>query len=247
MSLSVVRVLIIDDQALFRRGLHKLLEVENGVEVVGEATNGIEALGFLETAEDHLIPHVALADARMPRMDGVELIGQLSKKYPQVAAIVLTTFEEDSFIFGGFQAGARGHLLKDAPPDDLISAIWKVRRGEKVIGATAAERILAALDDPGAWRKEEGETAWIPAPDGAPPEKGADGADGGSTSESMRRLTAREQEVARLVGAGASNAEIAAELFITEGTAKNHVTNILRKLDVRDRTQLALRVNRSRN
>jgi DNA-binding NarL/FixJ family response regulator len=212
---SAVSVLIVDDQILMRQGLRKLLEIEEGVDVVGDAADGVEALEFLAAADP--LPDVALVDARMPRMDGVTLIGRMREEYPGVPAVVLTTFDDDELVFGGLRAGARGYLLKDVPPEELVSAIRRVRRGETVLGGPAAELLVAALG--------EGPS---PAPAPAP-----------------SPLSEREEEVARLVGTGATNREIARALFITEGTAKNHVTSILRKLGLRDRTRLALWVNRS--
>ncbi|RKS06096.1 LuxR family two component transcriptional regulator [Nocardiopsis sp. Huas11] len=204
-----VSVLVVDDQILLRQGLRKLLEIEEGVEVVGDAADGIEALEFLAAAPP---PDVALVDARMPRMDGIELIARMRMEHPAVAAVVLTTFDDDELVFGGLRAGARGYLLKDVPPDELVSAIRRAARGETVLGGAAADLLVAALDPPAA-----------PAP-----------------PRSDSPLSEREAEVARLVGTGATNREIARALFITEGTAKNHVTSILRKLGLRDRTALAL-------
>ena len=209
--MSTVAVLIVDDQILLRQGLRKLLEIEEGIAVVGEAANGVEALEFLSSAAP--LPDVALVDARMPLMDGITLIGRMREEYPDVPAVVLTTFDDDELIFGGLRAGARGYLLKDVPPEELVSALRRASRGETVLGGPAAERLVAALDA-------------VPAPAPAP--------------AAASPLSEREEEVARLVGTGATNREVARTLFITEGTAKNHVTSILRKLGLRDRTRLAL-------
>jgi DNA-binding NarL/FixJ family response regulator len=209
---SRIRVLLVEDQVLMRQGLRKLLEIEPDIEVVGEAADGIEALELVAACE----PQVALVDARMPRMDGVELIGRLSRDHPQVASIVLTTFDEDDYLFGALRAGARGYLLKDTSPDDLIEMIRKAGRGRTVLEGPAAIRVIAELSRL--------------APRSQPDRRG----------ETL--LSARENEVARLVGIGATNREIADALFVTEGTVKNHISSILRKLALRDRTQLALRV-----
>ncbi|WP_017572165.1 response regulator [Nocardiopsis halotolerans] len=213
--MTPVSVLIVDDQVLLRQGLRKLLEIEEGVDVVGDAADGIGALEFLSAADP--LPDVALVDARMPRMDGITLIGRMREEYPCVSAVVLTTFDDDDLVFGGLRAGARGYLLKDVPPDELVSAIRRAARGETVLGGPAAERLVAALSTEPAGAPEAVRDTAGPTP-----------------------LSEREEEVADLVGTGATNREIARALFITEGTAKNHVTSILRKLGLRDRTRLAL-------
>lgn len=201
-----VQVLIVDDQVLMREGLRKLLELEPGIEVVGDAAEGVAALDLLDAAR----PDVALVDARMPRMDGIELIARLD-----VPAIILTTFDDDDYIFGGLRAGARGYLLKDTPPHELVAAIRKAARGETVLGGVAAERVVAELRRAPAAR------------------------------DPGQELSEREREVAVLVGQGATNREISRRLFITEGTVKNHISSILRKLRLRDRTQLAIHIARS--
>jgi DNA-binding NarL/FixJ family response regulator len=210
MAEKPVTVVVVEDQLLVRRGLVELLEPEEDVEVVGEAKDGIDALPAIAA----LRPDVALVDARMPRMDGVELIRRLTAEHPWVAAIILTTFDDDEYIFGGLRAGAKGYLLKDTSPEDLVAAIKKASRGETILGGPIAARLVAELTR-------------APA---------AEGWSGGA----WEGLTPREVEVAKLVGRGATNAEIADALFISEGTAKNNVSKILRKLDLRDRTQLAL-------
>jgi DNA-binding NarL/FixJ family response regulator len=206
-SASPIRVLIVDDQALMREGLKTLLEGDEKVEIAGEAADGVEALRKIR----HAKPDVALVDVRMPRMDGVELAGRLSAHHPEVAVIILTTFDDDEYIFGGIRAGARGYLLKDTPSEELVSAIEKTHRGETVLGGQVTSRVVSELKR-------------LSGPAGA----------------SAGVLSEREVEVVRLVGSGASNRELARALYISEGTAKNHISKILRKLDLRDRTQLAL-------
>ena len=208
MSGRSVRVLVVDDQILVRRGIAELLEIEEGIEVVGEAKDGLDALQKVPDLE----PEVALVDARMPRMDGVELIQRLAAEHPGVAAIVLTTFDDDEYVFGGLRAGAKGYLLKDTPPEELVRAIEKASRGETVLGGKILSRVVSQLKR---------------SPEGEPPAPGDS-------------LSGREAEVVGLVGGGATNSEIARALYISEGTARNHVSKILRKLGLRDRTQLAI-------
>ncbi|GAA1643705.1 response regulator transcription factor [Nonomuraea maheshkhaliensis] len=210
--MRTVRVLLADDQELIRQALRRMLEIEDGIEVVGEASDGEEAL----RATGECRPNVALVDARMPRMDGVELISRLSVLHPGVAAIVLSTFDEDDYIFGALRGGAVGYLLKDCTPEQLVDAIHRAGRGETVLASPVAERLVA-------------EIRRTPAPPS--PEQGP------------ARLSVREHEVARMVAAGATNREIAARLLISEGTVRNHVSALLRKYDVRDRTRLALRLH----
>ncbi|MFG6193857.1 response regulator [Nonomuraea sp. JJY05] len=210
-----IRVLLVDDQELMRQGLRKMLEIEDGIEVVGEAADGEQAL--LVAAQCH--PDVALVDARMPRMDGVELISHLSARHPGVAAIVLSTFDEDDYIFGALRGGAVGYLLKDCTPEDLVDSVRRAGRGETVLASPVAARLVAELR----------RTPPAPPPPAAP-----------AAPHDRGRLSAREAQVAALIAAGASNREIAARLRITEGTVKNHVSSLLRKYGLRDRTRLAL-------
>ncbi|MEW9552682.1 response regulator [Nonomuraea sp. NPDC050783] len=214
--MRTVRVLLADDQELIRQGLRKMLEIEDGIEVVGEAADGHEALRVAGRCR----PDVALVDARMPRMDGVELIASLSARHPAVASLVLSTFDEDGYVFGALRAGAVGYLLKDCTPEELVEAIRRAGRGETVLASPIAARLVAELRRTAA-----------PVPYGEPPEP--------------EQLSAREAQVARLIGTGATNKQIAERLLIAEGTVKNHVTSLLRKYGLRDRTRLALRLQQS--
>lgn len=208
-----IRALLVDDQILVRQGLRKLLELESEVEVVAEAEHGADALHVL----DAVAVDVALVDARMPVMDGIELTRRLTEEHSAVAVIILTTFDDDEYIFGGLRAGARGFLLKDTSPEELVGAMRRVADGETVLGGPAAERLVARLRQP----KSE-------------------------TPVDLSTLSAREKEVAAHVARGLGNREIARALYITEGTVKNHITAILRKLDLSDRTRLALHMNEAR-
>ena len=209
----MIRLLLVDDQALFREGLRTLLSLHEDLQVVGEAGNGLEALA----AADALRPDVVLMDLRMPILDGVATTRRLLAAHPTTRVIVVTTFDDDELVFDGLRAGAVGYLLKDVSSDKLVEAIRAAARGESFLQPSIAAKVLAEFN-----RLERSATPPPPPPLAEP-------------------LSERELEILRLVAAGDSNKEIAAALYITEGTVKNHVTNILGKLDARDRTQAALR------
>lgn len=202
-----IRVLVVEDQDIVREGLISLLKMDARVKVVGEARDGLEALRKVP----HLAPEVALVDVRMPRMDGVELTERLSAEHPEVFVVILTTFDEDEYVFGGLRAGAKGYLLKNSSSDEVVRAIEMANRGESVLGGPVASRVISELTRLS-----------------------------GAAGPSWSPLSEREAEVARLVGSGASNRDVARALHISEGTAKNHVSKILRKLGLKDRTRLAL-------
>lgn len=206
-----IRLLLVDDQVMFREGLRTLLATQPDFEVVGEAANGEEALRLSATCH----PEVVLMDLRMPILDGVAATRRLRALHPEVRVIVLTTFDDDEDIFEGLRAGAVGYLLKDASSTKLFEAVRATARGESFLQPSVAARVVAEFA-----RLAEH------APRAEPP---------------VETLSERELAVLRLVAQGASNKEIAAALFIAEGTVKNHLTNILTKLDARDRTQAALK------
>lgn len=212
----MIRLMLVDDQELVRRGLRLLLETEHNVAVVAEAGSGSEALDTLRTTPVDL----ALVDARMPGMSGMELVARLAKERPELATLVLTTFDDDDVVLGSLQSGARGFLLKDASLEDLIRAVEAALRGETVIDPRVAGRVVEL-------------SARAVAPAAARPMV-IDG------------LTEREIEVAALVRDGRTNREIAERLFLAEGTVKNHVSAVLQKLQLRDRTALALFLTRQR-
>jgi DNA-binding NarL/FixJ family response regulator len=215
-----IRVLLVDDQALFREGLHTLLSVHAGLEVVGEAANGEEALQLAAARQ----PDVILMDVQMPVLDGVAATRRLRLEQPACRVILLTTFDDDEYVFEGLRAGAAGYLLKDAPSARLVEAIQAAARGESFLQTSVTAKVLAEFT-----RLAQ-----------RPPPGGADVAPIGKLAEP---LTEREIEILRLVAEGASNKDIAARLFLAEGTVKNHVTSILGKLGVSGRLQA---VNRAR-
>jgi DNA-binding NarL/FixJ family response regulator len=208
-----LRVLLVDDQLLFREGLATLLSVRPEIEVVGEAANGLEALE--RTAV--LRPQVVLMDLRMPVLNGVEATRRLHAAHPEVRVVALTTFDDDEDVFEALRAGALGYLLKDVSSDKLVEAIRAAAKGESFLQPSVAAKVvneftrLAETHTP---------TALAEAP--------------------IETLSEREVQVLRLLASGASNKEIAAALNLAEGTVKNHVTSVLGKLGVRDRTRAAL-------
>lgn len=218
-----VRVILVDDHRIVRRGLARLLAAEGDIEVVGEAEDGVAALELLDSPDLAERPHVALVDVHMPRMDGTELLGHLAERHPGVAAVVLTSFDEDEHLFACLRAGAKGYLLKDAEPEEVAESVRRAARGESILLGHAAERMIAHLAGPAV-------TGPAPEPEPAPAPPRSD----------VHGLTDREWDVVRLLGAGASNRDVARTLFLSEGTVRNHVTNVLRKLDLRDRTAIAL-------
>ncbi len=209
-----ITVLLADDQALFREGLHTLLSTHAELQVVGEAANGDEAVRL--AAE--LRPNVVLMDVQMPVLDGVAATRRLRAAQPECRVILLTTFDDDEYVFEGLRAGAAGYLLKDAPSARLVEAIRAAARGESFLQPSVAAKVVAELN------RLAGQAPAAPAPSGL-----------------AEPLSEREVEILKLVASGASNKEIAAQLFLAEGTVKNHVTNILGKLGVTGRLHAANR------
>jgi DNA-binding NarL/FixJ family response regulator len=208
-----IRVLIADDQQLVREGLHVLLDLIPDIRVVGEAADGVAAA---EQAQ-HIRPDVVLMDVRMPRLDGVAATCKVREMCPDVQVIILTTFDDDEYVFEGLRAGAAGYLLKDVPSEQLAEAIRAAARGEAFIHPSVTRKVVAEFA-----RMAEREHVRREQP-------------------LVEPLSARELEVLVLLADGLSNQEIAERLTIAPGTVKNHVSNILSKLDVRDRTQAVLR------
>lgn len=210
----MIRVLLVDDQKLVRQGIKVLLESEPDIKVVGLAADGHEALALIAVDP----PDVVLMDVRMPRMDGVTATREITARFPNVAVIILTTFDDDEYIFEGVRAGARGYLLKDIDSDEMAAAIRTVAQGNALIQSSITRKVLAEF------RRLAQEPSGMPA-----------------QSSLLSPLTAREVDVLHALADGLSNQEIADQLVITEGTVKNHVSNLLGKLEVRDRTQAVLK------
>jgi DNA-binding NarL/FixJ family response regulator len=208
-----IRVLLVDDQALFREGLETLLSVHRDIEVVGQACNGRQAVDIAADVR----PDVVLMDVRMPVLDGVRATRRLKEGMPQCRVIVLTTFDDDEYVFDALRAGAAGYLLKDVASARLVEAIRATARGESILEPSVAAKVIAEFTRV---------SGMVPA---------------AQMAEMVEPLSERELEILTLIARGASNREIGQRLFIAEGTVKNHVTRILAKLGVRDRTQAALK------
>jgi len=206
----VIRVLLADDQRLVRSGFRMILRADPGLEVVGEAGDGVEAVALAR----ELRPDVVLMDVRMPRVDGIEATRRLMLEPEPPRVLVLTTFDLDEYVYGALRAGASGFLLKDAPEEQLAAAIRIAADGGALFSPAVTRRLIERF-------------AEQEAPGGPPPGR-------------LEELTGREVEVLRLVARGLSNAEIAAELVVSDHTVKTHVARILAKLDLRDRTQAVI-------
>lgn len=206
-----IKVLIVDDQRLIRDGIASLLDLQEDIQVIGTAINGIEAIQLTEK----LTPDIILMDVRMPEMNGIEATAHIHDKFPDCRVLMLTTFDDDDYIVKSLVAGANGYLLKDMPPDDLAQAVRLTFAGIFQLSPAVAGKLVGQLSS--------NESQKITA-----------------RQKSEIDLTEREFEVLGLIATGATNKEIAQELVISEGTVKNHVSNILSRLGLRDRVQAAL-------
>ena len=200
---DLIKILLVEDQTLMRQGLKTILDLEPGLQVVGEAADGDKGV----TLALELRPDVVLMDVQMPILNGVEATAQLCRQWNEAKVIILTTFDRDDYVYQGVRAGALGYLLKDTPAAKLIETIRRVHEGEVFIQPEIASRALREMMRP--------------------------------TASTIESLSDREREVLVLLAQGASNRDMAEKLFITEGTVKNHVSNILAKLQAENRTQAA--------
>ncbi|MFG1496459.1 response regulator transcription factor [Saccharospirillum sp. HFRX-1] len=207
-----IKVMLVDDQTLVREGIKSLLQLAGHIDIVGEASDGIEALELIPQCQ----PDVVLMDIRMPRLDGIETTQRLASDAGAPPVIILTTFDDHELVLNGIRAGARGFLLKDVSLESLVEAIEAVNRGETLIQPAVTERVMRG------YTELTGETKIDKDPIQEP-------------------LTQREIEILRLMAGGYSNKEISRAIFKSEGTIKNHVSNILAKMNVRDRTRAVLK------
>ncbi|TBR56840.1 DNA-binding response regulator [Westiellopsis prolifica IICB1] len=210
----MIRLLLVDDQTLIRDGIRAMLNLEADLEVVGTADNGENAIAQVKALE----PDVVLMDIRMPVMDGREATGIISQQFPNIKVIVLSTFDDDEYIADAMRAGAKGYLLKDMPSEELAQAIRFVHKGYTQMGPGVLEKIIAKV------QVSEPVSPKLPEP-------------------KLDLLTDREQDVLRLIAVGATNREIAQQLYISEGTVKTHVTHLLNRLNLKNRSQLAIYAN----
>jgi DNA-binding NarL/FixJ family response regulator len=210
MSEAAVRVLIVDDDALMRAGLRGVLSSDEHIEVVGEAADGRDAAYRTRL----LSPDVILMDVRMTDLDGIAATREVLAQFPDVKVVILTTFEEDDYIFGALSAGASGFLLKRTTPEELIAAIHTIHAGDSLLSPSVTSRAIERM-------------AARPAPDA-------------SKDARLQELTPRERDVFEQMARGLSNAEIAAELIVEESTVKTHVKRVLSKIGARDRVQAVI-------
>lgn len=209
----MIRVVVVDDQTLVRQGICSLLELSESISVVGEADNGFAAINLIKEKT----PDVILSDIRMPKMDGIQLVAKLTELKIDTPIILLTTFDDHETVLQGIQSGARGYMLKDVSLDQLVGAIKTVMSGGTMVQPAITERVMKGLIS----RSADKPT--------------------GCESNKIEKLTGRETEVLGMMSGGYSNKEIANALSLSEGTIKNHVSNVLAKLGVRDRTRAVLK------
>jgi DNA-binding NarL/FixJ family response regulator len=228
-----IRVLIVDDQTLVREGFRKLLELEPDFEVVGTAANGEAALAAAERLyQAETPPDVILMDIRMPHMDGIAATKAFKERWPDAHIVILTTFDDVELIQEGLRAGALGYSLKDITAEQLAMTIRTAARGQVLLQPDVASKVISALTNASSTRPPTASTNYTPS----------------STSTTyidatsyVEQLTEREREILALVAQGASNRQVAERLYLTEGPVKNHMSSILSKLGVRDRTQAVLK------
>ena len=221
-----VRVVIVDDETLVRTGLRLLLGGDRGIEVVGEASDGLEAEAVIDRTE----PDVVLMDIRMPRCDGLVATERELARRPDLAVLVLTTFDADELVLSALRLGARGFLVKDTPPHELVQAVRTVASGRSILSPSVLDRVIGVAA--GRIGAEAQAHAHAHAPTVGRVER-----------ERFDRLTDREAEVALAVARGATNAQIAADLFVSIATIKTHVGHVYEKLEVDNRVQVALLVH----
>jgi len=216
----MIQVLLVEDQEIFRRGLKTLLNTQLDLQVVGEANNGKDAIKKLETLRAIAqLPDMVLMDVRMPIMDGIEATRLIGQQFPDIKILMLSTFNDAFYVAKALRFGAKGYLLKDTPAEELAKAIRAIHHGYTQFGPGILEEAIASMSTTEPEQPKE------------PPAE-------------LLELTAREREILRLIASGASNREIAQALFLSEGTVRNHISQILSQLNVCSRTQASIIANR---
>jgi DNA-binding NarL/FixJ family response regulator len=208
----MIKLLLVDDQDILVEGLKLILGMEEDIEISGTANNGKKAYELCKWN----MPDVVLMDIQMPELNGVEVTKMIRRDFPKVKVIVLTTFNDDEYIYDALKNGASGYLLKDTSPSEIARAVRTVYNGGALIQSEVAVKVIDKFSELAKEKREK------------------------STDPKSDLLTDREKDICRLIGEGKNNKEIADELFLSQGTVKNHITRVLIKLDLRDRTQLAV-------
>lgn len=216
----MINVILVDDQKIIREGIKMILSLDDEVNVIEEAENGRH---LLEILDNGILPDVILMDVRMPVMDGVKATKIIKEKYTNIKVIILTTFNEDEYIFDGIRNGADGYILKDAGSDEIIKAIKTAYNGNILLNPEVTKKIVAAFNS-------------MCTTEQTPIQLN-------EQENKLKALTQRERDVAKLVAQGKSNKDICRILFLTEGTIKNYLTKIFEKLELTNRTELALFIN----
>ena len=227
-----IRILIVDDQTLVREGFRKLLELEPDFEVVGTASDGQAALDAVEQFDTaNTLPDVILMDIRMPRMDGIAATRALKERWPDLHIVILTTFDDIELIHAGLHAGALGYSLKDITAEQLAMTVRTAAHGQVLLQPDIASKVFSALPT-----SSVNTSSSLPKTASSTPSS-----DYIDATMLVEQLTEREREILALIAQGASNRQVAERLYVTEGTIKNHMSSILGKLGVRDRTQAVLK------
>ncbi len=216
-----IRILVVDDQDLIRRGVAMMLQMEPDMVVLGQAADGAQAIELAR----QLKPDVILMDLKMPRVSGIEATRTITAEFPATQVVVLTTYDTDDMVFDAVRAGAHAYLLKDAGEDEILDVVRGVHRGESRLDPNIARKVMDEFRRSTLSLKRDASTRGDERP--------------------IEALTERENEILGLITNGKANAEIAAQLFLTEGTVKNYVSKIMAKLHANDRTQLAIKALRS--
>lgn len=208
----MIKVLLVDDQEILTEGLKMILGKEDDINICGIANNGKKAYELCKWNK----PHIVLMDIKMPEMNGAKATKLIKQDFPDVKVIVLTTFNDDEYIYEALKNGASGYILKDATPKEIAKAVRTVYNGGALIQPEVASKVISKFSE-----MAKGNVLW-------------------EKDSRVEFLTSREKEICRLVGEGKNNKEISKDLYLSEGTVKNHITKILNKLELRDRTQLAI-------